>query len=715
MRQDTNTPANTPSTAPKQDRIFQIIICCVILYCCLIIGKALLIIGPQRADWLAKVDKLKMENKVMEPLRGNIYSADGELMASSIPLYKVYIDFKADGLSRDSLMNNLPALCRQLEKKFGEHSEAGWRAHILKGYNSGSRNFRLIRRAISYTERKELKTLPFLKYPPNKSGVKFEEVAQRKKPYGSLASRTIGDVYGDMAKGGKNGLELAYDSLLRGTPGLGTRRKVAGTYYTVPVREPVNGADITTTIDVNIQDIVQTALMEKLQEIDAESGTAVVMEVKTGEVKAISNLGRVGAGRYEETKNYAISDQSEPGSTFKVASMIVALDKGIVSPLDTVDVGNGIYMYRGARMTDHNWHHGGYGKITAAQAIWYSSNIGVAKIILKGFENNPAEYVDALYEMGMNKRFDMGIPGAGYPIIRHPNDTTNRRLWSKTSLPWMSFGYETQIPPIYTLTFFNAIANDGCMVKPYFVKRITKDGHVIEKYSTEVIKSSICKSSTLKEIRKMLEGVVENGTAKMIRSDRIKLAGKTGTAQISKGALGYQAGGKTHQVSFCGYFPADNPIYSCIVVVRSPRNGAPSGGGMSGMVFKHIAERTYARKHVAEIERDTTHTYLPHVKNGNYKDLAYLFDKLDIECDDTGKPWDWTTARTGSETIALQEQTYSAELMPQTVGMGAKDAVFLVERTGARVHIEGRGRVWQQSKPAGQKVRKGEMITLNLK
>lgn len=704
-----------PNNQIKITQRFSVIIVLAGICCCCILYKAAVTIFPERDAWLAKVAQLKVEDRIIDAQRGNIFASDGRLMASSIPQYYIYMDFKADGLRKDSLMNNLSALSRLLAQKFGEHSPAGWRAHILRGYNSGSRHYRLIHRKISYTEMKEISTFPLLKYPPHRSGLKKVEMAQRKKPFGSLASRTIGDVYGDQSKGGKNGLELAFDSLLRGTPGIGTRQKIAGRYYTTPEVEPVNGVDITTTIDINIQDITHTALLEKLLEIDAESGTAVVMEVKTGEIKAISNLGRIASGRYEETKNFAISDESEPGSTFKVASMIVALDKGVVEPSDTIDTGNGIYPYKGARMTDHNWNHGGYGKITTSQAIWYSSNIGVAKTILKGFEKNPSEFVEALYEMNLNQPFDLGIPGAGKPKIKHPKDTL--QYWSKITLPWMSFGYETQIPPIYTLAFFNAIANDGEMVKPYFIRTISKDGSILEEMEPETIKNSICKRSTLKQIRQMLEDVVEHGTAKMIKSERLKLAGKTGTAQISRGKAGYRAGGKSHQVSFCGYFPAEKPIYSCIVVIRSPRNGYPSGGGMSGMVFKHIAERTFAQSRYVPVEvtRDSNTLFMPKVKNGSYEDLVYVLDELDIPCPDDSKEWKWTTAKTEEKAVSLREYTTIENLIPSVIGMGAKDAVFLLENNGLRVQINGKGRVYSQSKASGRRFQKGETIVLNLK
>ena len=596
----------------------------------LVIWKAFESAVIERDGWMKKVSKLKIEDKKIEPQRGNIYACDGRLMASSIPQYYVYMDFKADGLKIDTLKKYLPELSRLLASNFGGKSATEYSNHIMKGYNSKSRHYRLINRKISYTEMKELYTYPFLKQRSNRSGMVIETMAQRKKPFGQLASRTIGDVYGDMSKGGKNGLELSLDSLLKGVPGVGTWQKVAGRYYVTPEQEPINGMDITTTIDIDMQDIVHNALLDKLKEIDAESGTAILMEVKTGEIKAISNLGRIGMGNYAETKNFAVSDESEPGSTFKTLSMMIALEKGIVSPNDTVDVGPGYYMYKGAKMTDHNMSHGGYGRISAAQAMWYSSNIGIAKIILKGFEKNPNEFVDAIYETKFNKPLDLMIPGSGKAKIRHPKDSIS--YWSKTTLPWMSFGYETQVPPIYTLNFYNAIANNGKLIKPFLVKSISKEGKEIESFETETINSSICSRRTLEQIKDMLEGVVEHGTAKVIKSDKISLAGKTGTAQLSQGALGYTSGGKKHQVSFCGYFPADKPAYSCIVVVRAPRNGYPSGGGMCGMVFKNIAERVYAQGRSVAIEanKDTSVLIAPKVKNGNFEDLATVLGRLNL-------------------------------------------------------------------------------------
>ncbi|MFA6876811.1 MAG: penicillin-binding transpeptidase domain-containing protein, partial [Parabacteroides sp.] len=397
-------------------------------------------------------------NHIVLPGRGNIYSIDGKLMATSVPQFYTYIDFQAEGLRKDSFMhsksNGIDSLSICLSRKFKNRTPAGYRAYLLKGLRmkKNNRQYPLIEGRISYSDLKELRTFPFLRLNRNKSGFYTKEMVQRQKPFGTLASRTIGDIYGDidMSIGvtrGKNGLELQYDSLLRGVAGTSAVRRVAGGWTNVVEIEPIDGMDIRTTIDLNIQDITEKSLMDKLKEIDAVSGTAVVMEVATGEIRAITNMERVREGVYAEAKNHAVADETEPGSTFKVASIMVALDDGLCHPTDTVDVGNGVYMYRGARMTDHNADKGGYHRISVEQAIWYSSNIGVAKTILKAYEKDPMRYAKGLYRTGINANLHLEIPGAGRAKIRMPND--RRNPWSKTTLPWMSFGYETQIPPIY--------------------------------------------------------------------------------------------------------------------------------------------------------------------------------------------------------------------------------------------------------------------------
>ena len=687
----------------------------------------------EKDKWLKVAESQKRPNRMILPSRGNIYSEDGKLMATSVPRYYMYIDFKADCFvkpdkkrwnSRDTLLkssspNSVDSLAKYLSRKLRDRTPAGYKAYLLRGLKSQNRQYPLFAKKVSYSDLKEIKKYPFLRLGRFKSGFYTKEMVQRQKPFRSLASRTIGDIYGEIkdegTTKGKNGLELQYDSLLRGQAGLSSVRRVGGGWTNVVEVEPVDGMDIRTTIDINIQDITEKSLEDKLKEIDAESGTAVVMEVATGEIKAITNLGRMREGVYEETKNHAVADEIEPGSTFKVASIMVALEDGVCLPGDTVDTGNGIFMYKGARMTDHNKHKGGYKKISVEQAIWNSSNIGVAKVILKGYEKNPTKFVEGLYRIGMNADLRLEIPGSGRAKIRRPDDST--RYWSKTTLPWMSFGYETQIPPINTLTFFNAIANNGKMMRPMFTKEIMNNGKTVETFEPEVIIPSICSDQTLAMVKDMLLGVVEKGTGKPVRSDIVRIAGKTGTAQIASHGV-YRTSG--HQVAFCGYFPADNPKYSSIVVIRRPRIGYPSGGTMSGGVVKAIAEKIFA-SHISldlkDMERDSTAVMLPRVKAGNLAAVEDVLSDLDIEMnvDSVRSKWVNISRETEENKLEISDVSVREGVVPRVIGMGAKDAVYLMEQAGLRVSISGIGRVISQSVRPGQCVSKGQTVLLTLR
>ncbi|GHT12640.1 penicillin-binding protein [Bacteroidia bacterium] len=699
-----------------------------------IIGKAAVTSFVEGNFWNDMGNRAIRPNVPVPAMRGDIYSADGELMATTEYAFRLYMDFWADGLKEDTLRKYIKPLSVELNKLLPQKSGAQYETDILNGWRQReneavkikngadpkirkSREYRLNMGDVNYLQLKKIRQMPFFKQGANKSGLYTREFVKRTKPYGTLASRTIGDIYGESDKGGKNGLELAYDSLLKGKPGIGTGQRVQGRNITVVDVKPVTGKDIVSTIDINIQDITEKTLSEKLRELDAESGTAVVMEVKTGEIKAITNMGRVREGVWGETKNYAVSDLSEPGSTFKVASMMVALEDGLVQPDDPVDVGNGVYQYGGFNLTDHNANRGGYGKITARRSIMYSSNIGVAKLILKAYGDNPGKYIDGLYRIGFNKDLELEIPGYGKARIRHPKDSPN--TWSKTTLPWMSFGYETQIPPIYTLTFFNAIANNGKMVKPMFVKEILENGKTKERKKMQVVNEQICSDNTLGFIREMLDSVVNHpqGTGKPARSDLVRISGKTGTAQISQGAAGYKAGGLSHQVSFCGYFPSGEPKYSCIVVIRKPRNGAASGGFMCGAVFKKIAEEIYVRNIIYNPEFakvDSTLPKNPKVKSGLFEHSKYVMNKLDVNYTDSlnGK---WMTAQLADDKLIIQDRRVSENQVPNVVGMGAKDAVYALESAGLSVNLSGRGEVRSQSINPGTAVIKGQTIAIQLK
>ncbi|MDY3069793.1 MAG: penicillin-binding protein [Parabacteroides sp.] len=690
-----------------------------------IIWRTCTIMFVEKSQWEEVAKHQVRPNHTIKPGRGNIYSSDGKLMATSVPRYYTYIDFRSGPFLTDTFLhskyNGIDSLAIYLSRKFKDKTPAGYKAYLRRGFASKSRQFLLVERKVSYYELKEMKKYPFLRLKNKyQSGFYYREMVQREKPFGSLASRTIGDIYGEIdtsgVSKGKNGLELQYDSLLRGVPGISSVRRIGGRWTNVTEVEPIDGMDIISTIDINIQDITEKSLVDMLKKIDAASGTAVVMEVATGEIKAITNMARIREGVYAETKNHAVADEIEPGSTFKVASMMVALEDGVCQPGDTVDTGNGIYMYHGSRMTDHNNNKGGYKKITAEQAIWNSSNIGVAKIILKGYENNPTKFVEGLYRLGLNEDLHLEIPGAGRAKIRRPDDTI--RYWSKTTLPWMSFGYETQIPPIYTLTFYNAIANGGKMIRPIFTKRIVNNGKIVKSFSTEVVRESICSERTLEIIKSMLLGVVKHGTGRAVDSEVINIAGKTGTAQIASGGVYRRAG---HQISFCGYFPAENPQYSCIVVIRQPRIGYPSGGVMSGGVVRAIAEKIYAShtiNNIEEIARDSMAVLYPSVKSGDLNALSAVLDELDIELNTdslTQQQWVKVNSNPDANTLVAEDINIKEELVPNVVGMGAKDAVYLMESKGLRVHINGMGRVASQSILPGRRIVKGQTISLILR
>ncbi|MDR2627201.1 MAG: transpeptidase family protein [Dysgonamonadaceae bacterium] len=697
-----------------------------------ILGKASYISFVEGDRWMQYVPKVS--HVVIPAMRGNIYSCHGELMAASEYEYRMYIDFWADGMSKDTLMRYIDPLSQALAKKFPEKTSSQYKSHILKGWkkrleeekliNSGKKNikktreYRLLDRKLNYMELRDLKNMPFFhKRSIYQSGLMSRRYVRRINPYGTLALRTIGDIYNDYPKGGKNGLELQYDSLLRGIPGTGIRKRINGRTVEMNDIHPVNGHDIVSTIDINIQDITEKALLGKLREIDAESGTAVVMEVATGEIKAITNMERTREGAWAEARNHAVADETEPGSTFKVASMMVALEDGVVRPTDSINTFDGKFPYADRTITDHNHHRGGYGMITAAQSILYSSNIGVARIILKAYEHQPGKYVEGIYKLGLHEPLDLEIPGAGRSKIRKPGNKA--KYWSKTTLPWMSFGYETQIPPIYMLTFFNAIANDGKMLKPSFVKEIRQDDNIKQRREPLVIREKICSPSTLNTIRRMLLDVVEDksATGHPVKSEHVLIAGKTGTAQIAEGGS-YKNGGTTHQVSFCGYFPANRPQYSCIVVIRKPRNGYPSGGTMSGGVFKRIAEEVNARinrQTPQEAPPDTLHSPLPVAQAGMYQPLEYLVKKLDVPYRENKIRSPWVSADVQENEIRIKTREITETLVPDVKDMGAKDAVYLLEKQGLRVNLSGRGSVCEQSVPPGSHVVKGQTVRVVLR
>ena len=560
-----------------------------------------------------------------------------------------------------------------------------------------------------------MRKLPIFCERPGVGGFHWEEFNARRKPFTTLARRTIGDLFGEIDSA-KNGLELAFDKELRGTNGLMHRRKVLQKYLDIPVLNPVDGCDIVTTIDVGMQDLAERAVIEELKEINGEMGVAILMEVKTGDVKAIVNMTRGGDGEYYEMVNNAISYRCEPGSVFKVASFLVALDDGVVDTSFVIHTGSGVMEMHGRPMKDHNWRRGGYQDINVARALEVSSNIGVSYVIDKYYGSNPKKYVEGLYRVGIHE--DLKLPLMGYhtPSIRMPDTKTTDRskYWSKTTLPWMSIGYETQIAPINTVAFYNAIANDGKMMQPRFVKQLVKDGQVIKEYEPVVLKEQIAKPKAIKTMQTILEHVVSQGLGKKAGSKSFKVAGKTGTAQVADQYGGYHSGTTRYWLSFAGYFPADNPRYSCIVCLK--KSGLPaSGGGMSGVVFHHIAEGVMAQNLKLSVEdaRDTTSRFIPDVKNGNVMAADYVLGHLGVK---TNVNWDgsyangnpvWGTAVPQAKNVQLTQINTQRNIIPDLTGMGARDAVYLLESRGVKAIIKGRGKVKSQSIYSGTSIKQG--------
>jgi len=691
-----------------------------------VIYKIVVIQTVERERWMSLAAQNVKTDIAVKPNRGNIYACDGRLMASSIPTYYVYMDLRVPALHNPSprkktgtlFEDNVDSVSIYLSSFFKDKAPNEYRNMLKAAFAHQNASLQLIPRRISYSELKQLKTLPLFRLGRNKSGLVTKELFKRVRPFGSLAARTIGDIYADESKGGKNGLELYFNSQLLGTPGISTRQKVANAYMETVQVEPIDGMDINTTLDIDMQDICEKALVDSMKSFDAGSGYAILMETQSGEVKAIVNMQQNKDKTYSENRNGAVSDQVEPGSTFKVMSLIALLDDGKAKINDMIETGNGLYSYGGRVMKDHNANKGGYGRISLAQAIHASSNVGVSRFVVNAYGHNPSEYVNKLYSMKLNEKMNLEIPGTASPQIRHPSDKVH--YWSATTLPWMSIGYETQIPPIYTLAYFNAIANNGKFIRPFFVKSISKNGQIIKTFQTEVIKEAICKPTTLRDVREVLLGVIEDkqyGTAQNMKSRYVRIAGKTGTAQISKGAGGYKTGGTTHQVSFCGYFPADNPQYTCIVVIREPRIGYPSGGKMAGSVFKSIAEQVMAMRSdtkPSDFANDTLYTapIAPYAKVGYYKALNNVLTELNMSLQPNST--DWVKTFTEEKKIRVEPFKIPGNVVPNLQGMGAKDAVFLAERLGLSIQVQGCGKVVSQNLQPGIAVKKGTIIKINL-
>lgn len=679
----------------------------------LILFKAIYIQLAEGKKWKEKARQLTLQYKKIEAVRGNIYSSDGRLLATSIPIYEVRFDPNADAITNDFFYNNIDSLSYCLSNLFPEKSKIQYKNELIAARKNGARFF-LIKKNVKYDELQKLKKFPILRNGRYKGGLIVIQKNKRIKPFRILAERTIGYERENVKP---IGLEGAYDKILGGISGKRLMRKLSGNIW-MPVNdeneiEPQNGYDIVSTIDVNIQDVAENALLEQLRKHDADHGTVVVMEVNTGEVKAIANLKRDKKGNYYEGYNYAIGESTEPGSTFKLASVIAVLEDGCYDIDDTINTGNGKCNYYDRTMYDS--HKNGFGIITMKRAFEVSSNVGISRIVWKCFKNRPQDFVDRLYNMNLNKKLGIEIAGEGNPKIKSTKD----KSWSGTTLPWMSIGYEVKLTPLQILTFYNAIANNGKMVKPIFVKEIKKNGVVLKKINPKIINPSICSMTTITKVRKLLEGVVQNGTAKNLKAAYYSIAGKTGTAQIANEKYGYEYESKvSYQASFVGYFPADNPKFSCIVVVNAPSKEVYYGNLVAGPIFKEVADKIYSmslkiQENYAEID-STNSTIIPSIKYGFTNDIKKVLSFFDIPYKNENNKGKWSVVLNKKDKVHILPRKVYENTVPNVIGMGAKDAVNLLESQGMSVLISGYGTVKKQSLKPGQKFHKGDVIKIIL-
>ena len=714
-----------------------------------VVLKAGYIMTVQKTYWQTVAAKVRLDSVLVNPLRGNILAAGNQRLACNLPEYRVYMDFQAirdskcDTLWHDSLgrpTKDLLALCEGLHRVFPSRSAKAFLDSLEAAYayidSKGRRKrcYPIWKRRIDYMTYKQLKELPIFRLGPYRSGFSGVELMVRNRPYGSLASSIVGAAYKESGKA-YSGLELAYDTILAGTPGIKHRRKVLNKFINISDTAAVDGADLVSTIDVFVQDLAERSLKKELIKDKAYTGVAIVMEVETGDIKAMVNLDKDSLGRYYEGRNHAIADLLEPGSVFKTASILTAIDDGYIKDTANciVHTGCGIMEMYGAKMRDHNWHRGGYGDINVSRILQVSSNIGVSWLIDKFYGDNPGKFVDGIHRLGLATDLKLPFPEYEAPRVRHPRkDKTGRHWanWSKTALPWMSIGYETQVPPISTLTFYNAIANGGKMVRPRFVSRIEKDGEVIKEFPVQVIKKQICKNpASIGVIQDILYKVVHVGLGKTAGSKSFHVSGKTGTAQKAHNGS-YKSGTVDYLLSFCGYFPSGkdadgNPVkpkYSCIVCIQ--KSGLPASGGlMSGQVFHDIAEGIMARnvRYDVSSSRDSLSCFVPEVKSGNILAADYVLSHLGLKTTTewsgsyaTGNPI-WGTAEKETKEVKLSKVPMTPEgIMPDVMGMGARDAVYLLESRGLKVIIKGRGKVHQQSIAYGKPYRRGTRVTLEM-
>ncbi len=641
--------------------------------------------------------------------RGNIYSADGALLATSVPLFTIRMDLRADGLTKHVFRAGVDSLAALLALTFHDRSASQYKRLLTAAYDRGDR-YLLIKRNVTYSQLQRLRTFPIFRLGRYKGGLIVEQHSKRIYPYRRLARRTIGYQRAHLAD--PVGLEGSFHELLKGEDGQRLAQRISGGYW-LPLTDdnevdPKNGCDLITTLHTHIQDVADAALERALQWHQADHGCCIVMEVPTGAIRAMVNLGRQENGQYIEDYNYAIGARYEPGSTFKLASMIALLEDGYVLLEDTVDVHQGQYRFWNQTMRDAEQHR--FGKISVRTAFAQSSNVGISRLVERYYRNHPQRFIDRLRSLRLDQRTGIELPGEPLPIVKSVEDKTFNRY----SLPWMAVGYEVKLTPLQLLTLYNAVANGGTMMKPYLVERIEAHGKVVKTFEPQILKSSICSPPTLTAVRALLEAVVDSGTAKNIRRSAYRMAGKSGTSLVAEDEHGYQ--NKVYLSSFVGYLPADNPVYSIIVMIKHPKQGQYYGSQVAAPVFAEIADRLFASdpRFFKSVVQQTNSSLPPRLGSIVLarQDAEVVVRHLGLTKTVPDRTF-WV--RFNAEgVVAARPIPSSHNVMPDVRGMSVRNALFVLESAGLNVRRVGMGTVREQSKPPGTPIVKGEWVTLFL-
>ena len=680
----------------------------MLLFALFIIGKVIKIQFVEGEKWKEQARQHTLMVANIEALRGNICSSDGSLIATSVPIFDIRMDIASENITDKLLYSKIDSLAWCLSLLFRNKSPGQYKADLLKARAEGNRYY-LVKRNVSYSELKELRKFPIFRKGKYKGGLIVDSKSRRELPFKILAARTIGIE----REKSPVGLEGAYNNVLKGYTGQRLMQRIGNGGW-MPVNdakeiEPKNGQDIITTIDINIQDVTEHALEKHLQAHNADHGCAVLMEVETGHVVAIANLSYDKKNnRYTESYNYAIGERIEPGSTFKIAAVMALLEKNYASLEDSIFTGNGITYYYGIKMEDS--HPLDESNITLRTAFEKSSNVGISKRIAEAFTGKEREFVDCLHKMTLNDTLKLEIEGERRPMIKTKDDGS----WSKISLPWMSIGYEVWLTPMQILAFYNAIANDGKKVKPIFVKEIREAGKTIKRFETEVLKRSICSKSTIIQAQELLKGVVERGTGQLLKNSAYNIAGKTGTAQIAQGNRGYD---KIHyNASFVGYFPADDPKFSCIVVISEPSTGLYYASSVAAPVFKEIADKVYSTQ--LDIQQrelwDNQDNSFPLAKTGKQSDLIHLYRSLELPVVITDSSDEWAVTLPEEGNVVLRTRRIKDDAVPNVIGMSARDAIYILEKMGFNVRLHGKGTIIKQSVNPGSGIPENKEIVLEL-